>query len=54
MGLGLIGKKDIFLETVDYADKNLEKEREADKFACKWTLTNEEVGKILTVARPAL
>jgi addiction module HigA family antidote len=50
----LHGKKDIFLETVDYADKNLEKEREADKFACKWTLTNEEVGKILTVARPAL
>lgn len=50
----LHGKKDIFLETVDYADKNLEKEREADEFACKWTLTNEEVGKILTVARPAL
>ncbi|NDH68202.1 MAG: hypothetical protein EBY22_09955 [Gammaproteobacteria bacterium] len=31
-----------------------EKEREADEFACKWTLTNEEVGKKLTVARPSL
>jgi len=50
----LHGKKDIFLEKVDYSDKNLEKEREADEFACKWTLTNEEVGKILTVARPSL
>jgi len=29
----LHGKKDIFLEKVDYSDKNLEKEREADDFA---------------------
>ena len=37
----LHGKKDIFLENVDYSDKDMEKEREADEFASKWTLTNE-------------
>lgn len=50
----LHGKKDIFLEKVDYSDKNLEKEREADEFASKWTLTNEGVRKKLTVAQPSL
>ena len=50
----LHGKKDIFLENVDYSDKDLEKEREADEFANKWTLTHEEVRKKLTVAQPSL
>ncbi len=50
----LHGKKDIFLENVDYSDKEMEKEREADEFASKWTLTHEEVGKKLTVAQPSL
>jgi addiction module HigA family antidote len=50
----LHGKKDIFLENVDYSDKDMEKEREADEFAGKWTLTNEEVRKKLTVAQPSL
>lgn len=50
----LHGKKDIFLEKVDYSDKDMEKEREADEFANKWTLTHEEVGKKLTVAQPSL
>jgi HTH-type transcriptional regulator / antitoxin HigA len=50
----LHGKKDIFLENVDYCDKDMEKEREADEFASKWTLTNEEVRKKLTVAQPLL
>ena len=50
----LHGKTDIFLEKVDYSDKNLEKEREADEFASKWTLTNEGVRKKLTVAQPSL
>jgi addiction module HigA family antidote len=50
----LHGKKDIFLENVDYSDKDLEKEREADEFASKWTLTHEEVRKKLTVAQPSL
>jgi hypothetical protein len=30
------GKKDIFLENLEYADKDIEKEREADEFAVKW------------------
>jgi HTH-type transcriptional regulator / antitoxin HigA len=42
------------LEKVDYSDKDLEKEREADEFASKWTLTNEGVRKKLTVAQPSL
>ena len=50
----LHGKKDIFLENVDYSDKDMEKEREADEFASKWTLTNEEVRKKLTLAQPSL
>lgn len=50
----LHGKKDIFLENVDYSDKDMEKEREADEFANKWTLTHEEVRKKLTVAQPSL
>jgi addiction module HigA family antidote len=50
----LHGKKDIFLENVDYSDKDMEKEREADEFANKWTLTHVEVRKKLTVAQPSL
>lgn len=46
----LHGKKDIFLEKVDYSDKDLEKEREADRFACKWTLTEDEEETILAAA----
>ncbi len=38
----LHGKKDIFLEKVEYSDKDKIKEREADEFAVKWTLTEEE------------
>lgn len=43
----LHGKKDIFLEDVEYADKDIEKEKEADDFAIKWTLTNEQEKEIL-------
>jgi addiction module HigA family antidote len=43
----LHGKKDIFLEDVDYSDKDIEKEKEADNFAIKWTLTNEQEEEIL-------
>ncbi|MHA8106298.1 HigA family addiction module antitoxin [Aquirufa sp. 5-AUSEE-100C1] len=46
----LHGKKDIFLEKVDYTLKNLEKEREADDFASKWTLTDKEEAEILAEA----
>lgn len=43
----LHGKKDIFLEAVDYSDKDLEKEKEADDFAVKWTLSLEQEEEIL-------
>ena len=38
----LHGKKDIFLEQIDYPDKDEEKEKEADEFAVKWTFSVEE------------
>lgn len=37
----LHGKKDIFLEKVEYSEKDKEKEDEADAFAVKWTLIEE-------------
>ncbi|MFZ1610410.1 MAG: HigA family addiction module antitoxin [Chitinophagales bacterium] len=46
----LHGKKDIFLENLDYTDKDMEKEQEADEFACKWTLTEDEEAEILAAA----
>lgn len=46
----LHGKKDIFLEKVDYSDKDLIKENEADEFAVKWTLTEEQEVEILNAA----
>jgi HTH-type transcriptional regulator/antitoxin HigA len=46
----LHGKKDIFLENLDYSDKDMDKEQEADKFACKWTLTEDEEAEILATA----
>lgn len=36
------GKKDIFLEDIEYSNLDLEKEKEADEFAVEWTLSNEE------------
>ena len=41
------GKKDIFLELDGYADKDLIKEKQADEFAVKWTLTDEQEAEIL-------
>ena len=46
----LHGKKDIFLEKVDYSDKDLIKENEADEFAVKWTLTEEQAAEIVAAA----
>ena len=43
----LHGKKDIFLELEDFADKDTEKENEADEFARKWTLTAEQEAEVL-------
>ena len=41
------GKKDIFLENIEYPDKVDEKEVDADRFAIKWTLSKEEEKEIL-------
>ncbi|MEY4106216.1 MAG: hypothetical protein RL181_558 [Bacteroidota bacterium] len=43
----LHGKKEIFLENLDYSDKDMQKEKEADEFAIKWTLTEAEEAEIL-------
>lgn len=43
----LHGKKDIFLENIDYSEKDKHKEKEADNFAIKWTLSKEEEEEIL-------
>jgi addiction module HigA family antidote len=43
----LHGKKDIFLEAVDYSEKDLEKEKQADDFAEKWTLSAEQEEELL-------
>ena len=37
----LHGKKDIFLENIEYTDKEIKKEKEADDFAIKWTFSIE-------------
>jgi Zn-dependent peptidase ImmA (M78 family) len=46
----LHGKKDIFLEKVEYSDKDMVKEKEADEFAVKWTLAEHEEAMILAAA----
>jgi len=43
----LHGKKDIFLENIEYSDKDKQKEIEADNFAIKWTLSKAEEEKVL-------
>lgn len=43
----LHGKKDIFLENIEYPDKTNDKELQADSFAVKWTLSEEEEKEIL-------
>ena len=41
------GKKDIFLEDIEYSDKQLEKEAEADIFAAKILLSQAEENEII-------
>lgn len=43
----LHGKKEIFLEDVEYADKQLNKEKEADAFASRTLLTQAEENEIV-------
>lgn len=47
----LHGKKDIFLENIDYSDKEKQKETEADNFAIHWTLPKSEEEIILKEAK---
>ncbi len=42
----LHGKKEIFLEQIEYKDKDLQKEKEADEFAVKWTFSHEDEAKL--------
>ena len=36
------GKKYISIEYIDYGNQGLDKEKEADEFAIKWTFSEEE------------
>ncbi len=47
----LHGKKDVFLENIEYSDKINEKEQEADEFAIKWTLSEQEENEIVSQGR---
>ena len=46
----LHGKKNIFLENVEYPDRDIEKEEEADEFARKWLLTHDQEREILSIS----
>lgn len=41
------GKKDIFLEDIEYSNSDLLKEKEADEFAVEWTFSNDEEREVL-------
>lgn len=43
----LHGKKDVFLENVDYEGADQKKEAEADAFAVKWTLSEKEEAEVM-------
>ena len=43
----LHGKKEIFLEDIEYSDYDKQKEQEADDFAVKWTFSEEEEAEVL-------
>jgi len=43
----LHGKKDIFLEDMDYSEVDLHKEAEANEFAVEWTFSNEQEKEVV-------
>lgn len=43
----LHGKKDIFLEDIDYSEADLQKEAEANNFAVEWTFSTKEEEEVL-------
>jgi addiction module HigA family antidote len=46
----LHGKKDIFLEQLNYSTKEQHKEEEADAFAVRWTLSAQEEAEVISAA----
>lgn len=46
----LHGKKDVFLESIDWDGRNDAKEKEADAFAVKWTFSEAEEHEVLEAA----
>lgn len=46
----LHGKKDVFIEGLEYTAEGKEKEQEADEFSMKWTLTAKQEQEILDAA----
>jgi Zn-dependent peptidase ImmA (M78 family) len=44
----LHGKKDIFLENIEYPDKDFLKEKEANEFAVRWTFTKEQERAVIS------
>ena len=47
----LHGKKDIFLEDIEYSDADMQKEQEADAFAVEWTFSNDQEEEVLNDPR---
>lgn len=45
----LHGKKDIFLEDIEYSEADLKKEAEANEFAVDWTFSNQQEEELLEV-----
>ncbi len=43
----LHGKKDIFLEDIEYSEADLQKEKQANDYAVTWTFSNEEEQEVL-------
>jgi len=43
----LHGKKDVFLENMDYPDMDPQKEREADEFAIQWTFSWQQQERLM-------
>ncbi|HPY82256.1 MAG TPA: ImmA/IrrE family metallo-endopeptidase, partial [Bacteroidales bacterium] len=44
----LHGKKDIFLEEIEYSETDFQKEEEANNFAIEWTFSKEEEREVLS------
>jgi len=44
-------KKEFFLEEIDYKDKDIKKEKEADEFAVHWTFSEEEEKEVISNSR---